>query len=278
LNVLIERAHYMNPQNQTYPLNKRGTLRDKLHELGDKIKVNVPKPMGLSDGGVNPIIRSNSRELPPVPKPRPIDDKRHSSPHRITLSMTSFDLSTPLSNGEVKKTFGINLKKTGDLETLVRKDSRDMPPVPLKKSTPTTTSRPTTPTTDAPKDEKLLFDFVVVVKLESINGGQVDPNAAKRIQYDNDGLPIATMNPIITYSFPPTNVQKKENKNLMQSIPLFCFPDIDLVEPLTTLESKTYSFVLTDLDGSRRFGYCKRMLPPGSGKRWPETYCIISSQ
>jgi hypothetical protein len=65
---------------------------------------------------------------------------------------------------------------------------------------------------------------------------------------------------------------------LMGSIPLFCFPDIDLVVPLTTLESKTYSFVLTDLDGSRRFGYCKRMLPAGSGKRWPETYCIISSQ
>jgi hypothetical protein len=103
-----------------------------------------------------------------------------------------------------------------------------------------------------------LFDFVVVVKLQE----------GKKL----------SMEPYISYTFPPANVQKKQNLNLMTSIPSFCFPDIDIIQPVDTLESKTYSFVLTDVDGSRRHGYCRRMLPIGNGKRWPETYCIVSSQ
>jgi hypothetical protein len=104
--------------------------------------------------------------------------------------------------------------------------------------------------------DKHLFEFVVVVKLQEKKGN---------------------MQPFISYSFPPANVQKKENKNLMQSIPSFCFPDMDAIQPIEKLDRDTYSFVLTDIDGSRRHGYCRRMLPKGEGKRWPETYCIISS-
>uniref|UniRef100_A0A8D3B7B8 UDENN domain-containing protein n=3 Tax=Scophthalmus maximus TaxID=52904 RepID=A0A8D3B7B8_SCOMX len=37
-----------------------------------------------------------------------------------------------------------------------------------------------------------------------------------------------------------------------------------------------FSFVLTGEDGSRRFGYCRRLLPSGKGKRLPEVYCIVS--
>ncbi|NWU92754.1 DEN2A protein, partial [Upupa epops] len=40
--------------------------------------------------------------------------------------------------------------------------------------------------------------------------------------------------------------------------------------------SETFSFVLTGEDGSRRFGYCRRLLPTGKGKRLPEVYCIVS--
>ncbi|KAG8523363.1 DENN domain-containing protein 2A [Galemys pyrenaicus] len=56
----------------------------------------------------------------------------------------------------------------------------------------------------------------------------------------------------------------------------FCFPN----------HSETFSFVLTGEDGSRRFGYCRRLLvspfscqpaqPGGKGKRLPEVYCIVS--
>uniref|UniRef100_A0A3Q2P1T2 DENN domain containing 2A n=1 Tax=Fundulus heteroclitus TaxID=8078 RepID=A0A3Q2P1T2_FUNHE len=38
----------------------------------------------------------------------------------------------------------------------------------------------------------------------------------------------------------------------------------------------TFSFVLTGEDGSRRFGYCRRLLPSGKGRRLPEVYCIVS--
>jgi len=57
-------------------------------------------------------------------------------------------------------------------------------------------------------------------------------------------------------------------------------PDIDVVKEETSLsggDKKTYSFVLTEIDGTRKYGYCRRMLPKGTGKRLPETFCIISS-
>ncbi|KAL0478267.1 hypothetical protein AKO1_008526, partial [Acrasis kona] len=155
--------------------------------------------------------------------------------------------------------FGVSLRKTGELEGLVRKDDK------------TTTNHSPQVTTPIVDSNKLLFEFVVVVKLESSKGGPVDPNTFQK------NVQQSQLNPVITYTFPPSNVHKKQNKGLMLSIPSFCFPDIDLIEPLQHLESKTYSFVLTDLDGSRRFGYCRRMLPTGKGLRWPETYCIISS-
>ncbi|KAG9462970.1 hypothetical protein GDO78_022729 [Eleutherodactylus coqui] len=34
--------------------------------------------------------------------------------------------------------------------------------------------------------------------------------------------------------------------------------------------------MLTGEDGSRRFGYCRRLLPSGKGPRLPEVYCVIS--
>ncbi|XP_011788594.1 PREDICTED: DENN domain-containing protein 2C [Colobus angolensis palliatus] len=40
--------------------------------------------------------------------------------------------------------------------------------------------------------------------------------------------------------------------------------------------SETFSFVLTGEDGSRWFGYCKKLLPEGKGKRLPEVYCMVS--
>uniref|UniRef100_A0A8C0SGB4 DENN domain containing 2D n=1 Tax=Canis lupus familiaris TaxID=9615 RepID=A0A8C0SGB4_CANLF len=39
---------------------------------------------------------------------------------------------------------------------------------------------------------------------------------------------------------------------------------------------ETFSFVLTNVDGSRKIGYCRRLLPAGRGPRLPKVYCIIS--
>ncbi|CAI9542893.1 unnamed protein product [Staurois parvus] len=68
----------------------------------------------------------------------------------------------------------------------------------------------------------------------------------------------------------------REAGDQFKAIPQFCFPDAKDWTPVTQFDSETFSFVLTGEDGSRRFGYCRRLLPSGKGKRLPEVYCIVS--
>ncbi|XP_054844747.1 DENN domain-containing protein 2A [Eublepharis macularius] len=68
----------------------------------------------------------------------------------------------------------------------------------------------------------------------------------------------------------------REAEDQLKAIPQFCFPDAKDWTPVCQFTSETYSFVLTSEDGSRRFGYCRRLLPSGKGKRLPEVYCIVS--
>ncbi|NXK96808.1 DEN2C protein, partial [Formicarius rufipectus] len=70
--------------------------------------------------------------------------------------------------------------------------------------------------------------------------------------------------------------QSKDTEERLKVIPKFCFPDPKDWFPASDLESETFSFVLTGEDGSRWFGYCKKLLPEGKGKRLPEVYCIVS--
>ncbi|XP_020378947.2 DENN domain-containing protein 2D-like [Rhincodon typus] len=90
----------------------------------------------------------------------------------------------------------------------------------------------------------------------------------------------ATYEPQIAYQFPKREnlmrSQKEEEESLLRAIPLFCFPDGNTWAPLTEYESETFSFVLTNIDGSRKFGYCRCLLPRGGGPRLPEVFCIIS--
>ncbi|XP_053561320.1 DENN domain-containing protein 2D [Bombina bombina] len=83
-----------------------------------------------------------------------------------------------------------------------------------------------------------------------------------------------------SYQFPKREnllrFQKEEEDNLLKAIPLFCFPDGNNWAPLNEYTSETFSFVLTNIDSSRKFGYCRRLLPAGKGSRLPEVYCIIS--
>ncbi|KFO89868.1 DENN domain-containing protein 2C, partial [Buceros rhinoceros silvestris] len=70
--------------------------------------------------------------------------------------------------------------------------------------------------------------------------------------------------------------QSKDTEERLKVIPKFCFPDPKDWFPASDLKSETFSFVLTGEDGSRWFGYCKKLLPEGKGKRLPEVYCIVS--
>lgn len=106
------------------------------------------------------------------------------------------------------------------------------------------------------------FEYLVVVSLKKAKGG-------------------SSYEPQITYQFPKRDgmarFQKEEEEKTLKAITLFCFPEGINWAPLTEYHSETFSFVLTEIDGSRRNGYCRRLLPGGKGARPPEAYCIISS-
>ncbi|KAM9217333.1 LOW QUALITY PROTEIN: DENN domain-containing protein 2C [Leptosomus discolor] len=70
--------------------------------------------------------------------------------------------------------------------------------------------------------------------------------------------------------------QSKDTEEMLKVIPKFCFPDPKDWFPASDLKSETFSFVLMSEDGSCWFGYCKKLLPEGKGKRLPEVYCIVS--
>ncbi|XP_058675397.1 DENN domain-containing protein 2D [Ammospiza caudacuta] len=107
---------------------------------------------------------------------------------------------------------------------------------------------------------QFFFEYLVVVSLKKMPDGRYEPK--------------------ITYQFPKRENllkgQKEEEERLLQAIPLFCFPDGNNWAPITEFTSETFSFVLTNVDGSRKIGYCRRLLPSGRGVRLPEVFCIIS--
>ncbi|XP_061570701.1 DENN domain-containing protein 2A-like [Cololabis saira] len=109
--------------------------------------------------------------------------------------------------------------------------------------------------------QRKLFEYFLVVSLQkSKTGGHYVPE--------------------VTQQFPPKLERSfkflRETEDQLRIIPQFCFPDATDWEPVETHQSEMFSFVLTGEDGSRRFGYCRRLLPSGKGKCLPEVYCIVS--
>lgn len=98
---------------------------------------------------------------------------------------------------------------------------------------------------------KKLFDVVLVVELQEEADGAV--------------------NPFISYRFP----QLFEKDPFSASVTQFCFPDKEEF-PTERMQSEVFSFVLTEADGDKRFGYCLRKLPGGSGPRYPVAYSMMS--
>ncbi|KAK6191595.1 hypothetical protein SNE40_003242 [Patella caerulea] len=110
-----------------------------------------------------------------------------------------------------------------------------------------------------------LFEYAVIVGLRPVPAGQ---------GYE----------PYIIHKFPEIRNYKVSTEghlyvctNMVDSnvsVPLFCFPDAADFKPEKNMKSQSYSFVLTNFDGGRVFGYCKRVQVPDS--RLPEVLCIIS--
>ena len=66
-------------------------------------------------------------------------------------------------------------------------------------------------------EDRKLFEFVVVVRIDdsSANGKK---------------------NAVISYNYPPSCIDKKENKRVLDSLPLFCFPDVELLKKVNSVQ------------------------------------------
>ncbi|XP_051964142.1 DENN domain-containing protein 2D-like isoform X2 [Xyrauchen texanus] len=108
---------------------------------------------------------------------------------------------------------------------------------------------------------QFFFEYLVVVRPKNTKDGTYEPQ--------------------IVYQFPKKDgmvrFQKEEEEKTLKALTLFCFPEGVNWAPLTEYRSETFSFVLTDVDGTRKNGYCRRLLPDGKGARLPEAYCVISN-
>ncbi|NWT61781.1 DEN2C protein, partial [Erythrocercus mccallii] len=105
--------------------------------------------------------------------------------------------------------------------------------------------------------EQRLFELFVVVSLHK---------KASEVTYT----------PHIIQQFPSKvgAVMTRRSLCALSVSPLSCV--VNLTPTLLWFPSETFSFVLTGEDGSRWFGYCRKLLPEGKGKRLPEVYCIVS--
>ena len=61
----------------------------------------------------------------------------------------------------------------------------------------------------------------------------------------------------------------------------FCFPefvagDCTSILPSERLRPEQFAFGLTEGDGTRTLGFCRRFLPPGVGPRYPLVACILT--
>lgn len=98
-----------------------------------------------------------------------------------------------------------------------------------------------------------------------------------RLQPDDNGSPEA----VVESRYPAGDLPKAEN-TLMGMITQFCFPDKEKF-PKHNLspKSKKFTFVVTNIEGVKRFGYVRRALTgqisiSNQGKRWPICHCILS--
>ncbi|KAL5255786.1 hypothetical protein ACHWQZ_G011122 [Mnemiopsis leidyi] len=87
--------------------------------------------------------------------------------------------------------------------------------------------------------------------------------------------------PYISWSHPPLRVLEGDRlAAITLNIPTFCFPDMDIVEPVKKMKTETYCFVFTDLQAQNKFGYCRRFLPASKSdppeKRFPVVYCMVT--
>eukprot|EP01087_Luapelamoeba_hula_P014200 TRINITY_DN4124_c0_g2_i2.p1 TRINITY_DN4124_c0_g2~~TRINITY_DN4124_c0_g2_i2.p1 ORF type:complete len:578 (-),score=82.63 TRINITY_DN4124_c0_g2_i2:510-2243(-) len=101
-----------------------------------------------------------------------------------------------------------------------------------------------------------LFDCLVVVTLKQEEKGET-----------------IVLKPTVKYHY-PTPITNENTKTLITSVTEFCFPDLSRFASGSKkkMKNETFSFVLTEQSGDKRYGYCRRV----AGSLMPSCFCILS--
>eukprot|EP01129_Flabellula_baltica_P002764 TRINITY_DN1260_c0_g1_i2.p1 TRINITY_DN1260_c0_g1~~TRINITY_DN1260_c0_g1_i2.p1 ORF type:complete len:266 (-),score=39.85 TRINITY_DN1260_c0_g1_i2:346-1143(-) len=106
-----------------------------------------------------------------------------------------------------------------------------------------------------------LFDYFIKVNLDDEH-------------LNSNGAPEA----YVSYRYPEGDVDKDMKPIIEHQIHLFCFPD-PMMFPMKVIKSTDayFEFVLTNVSGDKRYGFCYRELLGSGSKRWPVCFCFISA-
>ncbi|XP_033753036.1 suppression of tumorigenicity 5 protein-like [Pecten maximus] len=147
-------------------------------------------------------------------------------------------------------------------------------------------------TPEQPSENDSLVDVSEIVKrkehcnlvrkrtMKSVRGSRRYQDSTKYSQMFDYGLIVGLeekeeqvgYKPKILYKFPDM-----ADSNV--SVPEFCFPDaaeFDVKSASPAAPSESYSFVLTNVEGGRIYGYCRRLVPLETPAGLSEVICIIS--
>ena len=206
-------------------------------------------------------------------EPSPLTKLRKFEDITVSTSSSSFRKVLPLANGPINT-----------------QSQEDRPPSDVqKKQRPSVREQQMLSLLTPSK----LFDSLLVVTLLPQEADTIPFTKSTTITTTTTARNLRIMVPKITYRFPPEtpgsakssqssldSADSTTSPSLLDNIPLFCFPDGGSTGNGNTLEdflkddrhssrsssssndlqSETFSFVLTDFDGSKRFGYCRRLI------------------
>lgn len=98
-----------------------------------------------------------------------------------------------------------------------------------------------------------------------------------------DHFAVVALEDSATSSVPTIRITHKYSSpgasDISPSITSFCFADADQISKYPSemaYPSETFTFVLTEDEGQRVFGFCRRFLPVGGGPRYPSCLCFLS--
>lgn len=102
------------------------------------------------------------------------------------------------------------------------------------------------------------------------------------VVHDDTGAPVPKLCLRATYGLDGgTGAGDDEDLVAVAANKHFCFPEftpgsLASIVPTERLKAEQYTFSLTEGDGNRTIGFCRRVLPRGGGPRYPVVMCILS--